>query len=141
MPHSSTGLSPAKLMWGRTLRSQLDLLLPDSSRKAQQALDRQKQSHDAHSTERQFNLNDTVYARNYRTGPLWLPGCVVGLQGSAMYEICLSDSRVICRHVDQLRPRESLFECLHRLGDTVVTEHAEHAEFHFSSGTPRTPHL
>ena len=69
-PHSSTGLSPVELMWGRILRSQLDLLLPDSSRKAQQAQDCQKQSHDAHSTERQFNLNDTVYARNYSTGLL-----------------------------------------------------------------------
>ena len=81
-PHSSTGLSPSELMWGRTLRSQLDLLQPDPSRKAQQAQDQQKQSHDAHSTERQFNLNDTVYARNYSTGPRWLPGYVVGKEAN-----------------------------------------------------------
>ena len=91
-------------MWGRTLGSQLDLLWPDPSRKTQQAQDRQKQSHDVRSTERRFNLNDTVYARNYSSGPQWLPGYVVGMQESAMYDICLSDNRVICCHLDQLRP-------------------------------------
>jgi len=109
-PHSSTGVSPAQLMWGRTLRSQLDLLLPDTNRKAQQALDRQKRSHDAHATERHFNVNDAVYARNYSSGPRWLPGVVVGLRGSAMYDVQLSGNQVVRRHVDQLRSRVSSSE-------------------------------
>ena len=106
-PHSSTGVSPAQLMWGRTLRSQVDLLLPDTSRKAQQALDRQKRSHDAHATERHFNVKDAVYTQNYSSGLRWLPGVVVGLCGSAMYEVQLSGNQVIRRHVDQLRSRVS----------------------------------
>ena len=92
-------------MWGKKLRSHLDLLRPDDKRKEQQAQDRQQQSHDAHSAVRQFTVDDCVDARNYSTGPLWLPGRVVGLQGTAMFRIRLGDGRIIVRYLDQLRPR------------------------------------
>ena len=36
-----------------------------------------------------------------------MPGIVVGLQGSAMCRVKLEDDRVIVRHFDQLRPRQS----------------------------------
>ena len=104
-PHSSIGSSPAELMWGRTLRSKLDLLRPDVDQKAQRATDRQKSSHDVHSSQRQFAVNETVYARNYGSGPQWLPGRIVSLQGHVMYCVRLLDNREIVRHVDQLRPR------------------------------------
>ena len=97
--------SPAELMWGRTLRSKLDLLRPDTDQRAQQAADRQKLAHDLHSSQRQFTVNETVYARNYGSGPQWLPGKVVGLQGTAMYCIRLLDNREVVRHIDQLCPR------------------------------------
>ena len=84
-PHSSIGSSPAELMWGRTLTSKLDLLRPDVDQKAQQATDCQKSSHDGHSSQRQFAVNETVYARNYSSGPQWLPGKIVSLQGNVMY--------------------------------------------------------
>ena len=106
-PHSSVGSSPAELMWGRTLRSKLDLLRPDIEQRAQQAADRQKMAHDSHSFQRQFAVNETVYARNYGSGPRWLSGTVVGLQGTAMYRVRLLDNREIVRHIDQLRPRVS----------------------------------
>ena len=92
-------------MWGRKLRSQLDLVLPDAERRAQDAQDRQKQAHDAHSTDRHFNVNDTVYARNYGSGSKWVPGRVIALEGSVKCQVQLRDSRVIVRHVDQLCPR------------------------------------
>ena len=104
-PHTSTGTSPSELMWGRTLRSPLDLLLPDPSQKVEQAQDRQRKSHDAHSSAREFNVSDVVYARNYSSGPHWLPGQVVELQGKAMCKVQLGDNRTIVRHFDQLRPR------------------------------------
>ena len=48
-----------------------------------------------------------MYARNYGQDPLWLPGLVVGLEGSdsAVYGVRLNDSRVVHRHGDQLRFR------------------------------------
>ena len=104
-PHSTTGSSPSELMWGRRLRSKLDLVLPDAERRSQEAQDRQKRSHDCHSADRHFGVNDTVYVRNYGVGQQWLPGRVVGLQGSVMYRVRLDNNHVIIRHVDQLRHR------------------------------------
>ena len=101
-PHSTTGSSPSELMWGRRLRSRLDLVLPDVEQRPQEAKDRQKRAHDSHSTDRQFQVNDTVYVRNYGVGPQWLSGCVVGLQGSVMYRVRLDNDSVIVLHVDQL---------------------------------------
>ena len=54
-PHSSTGTSPSELMWGRKLRSTLDLLVPDVNRKVQQHQDHQKQLYDSRSRARQVN--------------------------------------------------------------------------------------
>ena len=92
-------------MWGRRLRSKLDLVLPDAERRSQEAQDRQKRSHDCDSADRHFGVNDTVYVRNYGVGQQWLPGRVVGLQGSVMYRVRLDNNDVIIRHVDQLRHR------------------------------------
>ena len=46
-PHSSTGSSPAELMMGRKLRTQLDLMHPDPRKKVLQSMDQQK-SHTMH---------------------------------------------------------------------------------------------
>ena len=46
-PHSSTGVSPAELMFGRKLRSQLDLVKLDAGQKARLEQDRQRKGHDA----------------------------------------------------------------------------------------------
>lgn len=104
-PHSPVGSSPAELMWGRTLRSKLDLLRPDAELRAKQAANQQKLTHDAHSALRQFSVHDKVYVGNYGRGPVWLPGTVVGLQGTVMYRVVLVDKRECVRHIDQLRPR------------------------------------
>ena len=104
-PHSSLGSSPSELMWGRTLRSKLDLLRPDVDKRAQEATDRQRLAHDSRAPDREFAVNDTVYARNYGSGPRWVPGSIVSCQGTAMYVVKLSDNRELVRHVDQLRPR------------------------------------
>ena len=90
-------------MWGRRLRTPLDLLLPKSPDTAK-AKDGQFRSNESRLT-RQFEVNDRVYARNYSAGPLWLQGVVTSLQGNVMYEVRLCDSRVVIRHVDQLRSR------------------------------------
>ena len=44
---------------------------------------------------------------NTRLSRFLLPGLVVSLQGTAMYEVRLSDNRIVIRHLDQLRPRVS----------------------------------
>ena len=103
--HSSTGVSPAELIFGRRPRSQLDLLHPDMNRTVQRSQDRQKQSHDAHARAREFQVDDLVYARNYRRGPIWLPGMVIGRSGAVSYTVLLEDGRSVHKHIDQLRSR------------------------------------
>ena len=100
MPHSATGVSPAEIMFGRKLRSQLK---PSEGRKARQSQEQQKRGHDAHAIPRSFR--DFVYARNYGPGPKWLPGQVEESEGSVMFQLQLADGRVIHRHADQLRSR------------------------------------
>ena len=67
-PHSSTGLSPAELMFGRRLHSPLDNLRPNLGRKMHQEQERQKSSHDRRAQPREFALEDLVYAQNYGPG-------------------------------------------------------------------------
>lgn len=45
-PHATTGLSPAKLMMSRKLKSTFDLLLPDVKSKVQKKQLKQKENHD-----------------------------------------------------------------------------------------------
>lgn len=95
-PHSTTGLSLADrvvvgqevvLVGGRKLCSQMDLEHPDLDRKVQETQDHQKQGRDVHAKLRDFVVEDTVYARNYGQGQLWLPGQLVEKLGAVLYYI------------------------------------------------------
>ena len=96
-------MSPAELLYGRRLRSQLDQLHPDLGRKVRQSQERQKQGHDVCSQLRKFRVGEKVSACNYGQGPLWLPGEVVRVSGSVSYSVALEDGRNVHRHTEQLR--------------------------------------
>ena len=53
--------------------------------------------------ERTVQIGDTVYVRNYGPGLRWLAGMVVDHEEYVMYQVRLSDNRIVCRHADQLR--------------------------------------
>ena len=72
-PQSTTGVSPAELMFGRRLRSHLNNIRPDIDRKTRLNQERQKQGHDRRERVREFRLNDLVYAKSYGSGAYWLP--------------------------------------------------------------------
>ena len=57
-PHTTTGTSPAQLLFGCQLSSQLDLLLPSIADKVQCNQNLQKQTHDYHARGRQLQLDD-----------------------------------------------------------------------------------
>ena len=46
-----------------------------------------------------------MYVKNYSPGPKWLPGNIVETEGSVMYQIQLTDGRMVRRHADHLRSR------------------------------------
>ena len=65
-PHSTTGIAPAELLFGRNLRSKLDLLKPSADRKRSDVVTKQqvqKQNHDKHSKDREFQIGDHVYVK------------------------------------------------------------------------------
>lgn len=56
---------------------------------------------------RSFCIGADVYARNYVSNPLWLPGKIIGITGTYSYEVELEDGRLWRHHIDQLHGQES----------------------------------
>ena len=84
-PPSTTGVTPAELLIWRKPRTHLDLLHPDRSKRVEekQSSHGQKQYHDSKRTrEREFKLEDSVYARNLQTGDRWLQGKISKVLGT-----------------------------------------------------------
>ena len=109
-PHSSTGVSPAELMFGRKLKSQLDLIKPDAGKEPRKAQDHQRKGHDAHAKPRSFVVGEAVCTRNYAHGSRWLAGTVVEIEGPVLVHVKLTDGRILRRHVDQVRLRSGADE-------------------------------
>jgi len=63
--------------------------------------------YDQHASKRSINVGDTVYARNFGKGSLWLPGEVIQQTGPLSFKIQLEDNRVIRRHMNHIRLRAS----------------------------------
>ena len=57
-PHSTTGIAPAELMFGRQLRTRFDLLQPDVASKVSKKQEQQKRIFDTHTKDRNFSLGD-----------------------------------------------------------------------------------
>ena len=98
-PQCSTGVSPAELMNGHLLRSQLDNIHPDLSGKVRQSQERQALGQKVLPKFRDLQL---VYAKNYGQGTAWLPGKVVEKHGSTLYTVLLQDRRQVRKHTDHL---------------------------------------
>ena len=62
----------------------------------------QKMKHDQHSKLRKFQIGQSVLTRNYRPGPLWLPGIIEERTGPLSYVVKLGSGLRWKRHVDQL---------------------------------------
>ncbi|KAF2904059.1 hypothetical protein ILUMI_02117 [Ignelater luminosus] len=93
-PHSTTGLSPARLFLGRDLSTRMDLVRPDDTRVRVTQMD---------STYRPLQPGQSVYALsgNPRMDE-WIPGTIVTRLGDFHYEIHCSGKKVK-RHIDQIR--------------------------------------
>ncbi len=102
---TTTGVSPAELLMGRTLRSRLDLLCPDVSRRVEDKHFHQKRRHDGHASIRSFLEGEEVYVRNYCRGAenKCLLGRIVTCTGPVSYQVELQDGAICCRHQDQIR--------------------------------------
>ena len=98
-PHSTTGVSPSELLYGRRIRSHLDLIQPDLASHVKAKQMAQKKYHDCHSRDQIFEVGDTVFVRNFGSGGhAWLPGQTQETRGPLSYSVVLSDGRSVKRH-------------------------------------------
>ena len=88
---------------GRKLQTRLDLLQPDFRTRIVGKQTAQKAGHDHGTKEHHLNIQDLVFVRNFLKGPK----LSTGDEGSCIYEVTLSDGRVLRRHIDHLRIRTS----------------------------------
>lgn len=94
--HPSTGRSPSMLVFGRQIRSRIDLMVP---RKREDSASRGEEI-----DVRSFEVNDRVAARDFLSASeKWRFGLVVERIGKLHYLVELDDGRLWKRHVDQLR--------------------------------------
>ena len=102
-PHSTTGVTPSSLFIGRELRTRLDLLSPDVGGRVRDRQATQKAYHDKHSRLRELRVGQSVWARNFRDGPTWVPATIADQVGPLSYLVQLSDGGLWRRHIDHLR--------------------------------------
>ncbi|XP_043200506.1 uncharacterized protein K02A2.6-like isoform X1 [Amphibalanus amphitrite] len=104
-PHSSTGRSPAELLFGRPLRTRLDVCKPSLRETVELKQHAWKNARDSHCTDRQFMVGDPVYVCLIPgPGAPWVPG-VVTAAGGQICTVQLADGRIFTRHRDHVRPR------------------------------------
>ena len=104
-PHSTTGVPPAELLFGRRIRSHLDQVKPNLTSQVTLKQTLQKKYHDCGTKSRSFQIGDAVLVKNQTSGPKWLPGQVQEVRGPVTYTVLLQDGRVMKRHVDHIHSR------------------------------------
>lgn len=109
-PHSTTGVTPTELMFGRTLQTRFHKIYPNRAQVVEEKQMRQKEAHDKRCKERQFQLSDPVYVRNFSPrGVKWLPGEIAQITGPVSYKVSVDGSHLMWRrHLDHIRPRYNL---------------------------------
>ncbi len=93
---------------GRKLRTRFDLWLPDLQMSVEKKQWKQKQCHDKKKPVREFQTGQKVYAEDFASkSERWISGVIQEVTGPVSYKIRLEDGRVIRRHVDNVRSRDS----------------------------------
>ena len=105
-PTECTGKSPAELMFGRTLRTRLSLLYPSAKQKV--IASQQKMAQKRKQPEQLWTAADPVFTRLPHE-PTWQPGTVVSSSG-CLSDIQLTDGRIVRRHADHVRNRETIID-------------------------------
>ena len=102
-PTKATGRSPAEAMFGRHLRTPVDLLKPDVRAHLSNAAAKEKLSHDAHTKERHFSVGELVWCWDERKNT-HVPGLIKKRTGIWSYIVTI-DGKKHRRHADRLRKR------------------------------------
>ena len=95
----TTNRTPASMMFGRELRTRIDLVQPEPGRKEISEAIRPWEE------ERFFTCGDSVLARDFVSGKgqRWRTGTIVARLGRFKYEVLLNGGYTITRHADALK--------------------------------------
>ena len=104
-PQSTTMEAPSMLLMKRIPRSKIDLITPDLQRKVAKKQESQKKNFDRNTRPKEFQEQETVWARNYRGSEKWLPGVIDKKTGPVSYQVQVKGMRWR-RHAEQLRKRD-----------------------------------
>lgn len=85
--NSATQVAPASLMFGRKIRTRLDMMREEIQE----------------TNENKFKIREEVFARDYRGRAMWKRGLVTQKLGRSMYEIQIAPETIWRRHENQLR--------------------------------------
>lgn len=98
-PHATANIPGSELFLGRCIWTILDLL----------KLDRETHVDDKHSAQDQLarkqelDLDQKVMARNWSSGPYWVPGVIVKQLGPPTFQVRTQQNHPWKRHADHLR--------------------------------------
>ncbi|KAK3712035.1 hypothetical protein QZH41_000191 [Actinostola sp. cb2023] len=94
------------LMFGRPLRTRLDLMKPNLNRKMVNKQNEQSiQAAVAKGNQtRRLEVGDPVMARDYQGNLKWRSGLVIEQTGPLLYKVQVAPDMIWRRHIDQLRP-------------------------------------
>ena len=105
-PHSTTGRTPAELLFGRPLRTRLDVCKPSLQHSVELKQHAWQAVRNRTSQDRLFVNGDPVYVCLLPgPGASWEPGMIVAADGQAC-TVQLTDGRSFTRHRDHIRHRE-----------------------------------
>ena len=102
-PHATTGVSPCSLFLKRQVRTRFDLLKPNQRSHVMQKQAQQKTEHDRHAKPREFSIGQSVMARNFQSGPKWVPAVIDEKLGPLSYLVKTSQGELWRRHIDSLK--------------------------------------
>ena len=102
-PHTTTGTPPCELLMGTSLHTRWHLLRPDMERRVSWRQSQQKDRYDQHARQREFTMGQSVIAKNFGSGSVWIPGVIVEQIGPLTYVINISDGRLWKHHVDHIK--------------------------------------
>lgn len=118
-PHSTTGISPAKAMFGRELRTRFDLIRPPTiEENILKAQNRQIQNYKG-SRNTSFEVDDFVNVKDFtRQSNRWLPAKIVKVISKRKYLCKILNGEVVVRHLNQIikgcnNDQELLLEEIH----------------------------
>lgn len=107
-PHSTTKESPSQLFLKRSLRTRFHLMQPDLKRDVVMKQAGHKVQHDQHSRNKEFTPGSNVLVRVYRGPNKWISGIVLQKLGPVTYSVEIEPGKIVKRHTNQLRTRDSM---------------------------------